>query len=69
MMKHSREYLKTVLVFGRLTICMTSPNISTSHLIVIKNRLAPEGTKRILSLCVPEFDSVKNRTPASHIDQ
>jgi hypothetical protein len=28
---------------------MTRPNISTSHLVVVKNRLALEGTKRILS--------------------
>ena len=48
-MKHSREYLKTVLVFVGLIICMTRPNISTSHLVVVKNRLAPEGTKRILN--------------------
>ena len=48
-MKHPREYLKTVLVFERLTICWTGHNISTGHLVGVKNRLALEGTKRILN--------------------
>ena len=48
-MKHPREYFKTFLAIARPVICMTSPNISTSHLEVVKIRLVPKGTKRILN--------------------
>jgi hypothetical protein len=68
-MKHSREYLKTVFTFTCLTICVTRPNVLTGHYVVNKNQLSQSRNNWLLNRCVPEFDSIKSRTPDSPIDQ